>query len=88
MSVGMNVTIFVPDLPDFMPVIEGVKGQAGVQLLPPKAGYWQVQAPQRISFTRKGLGLRVALWYSMLAGGFCGKLREYTRDQLVIEAEQ
>lgn len=83
----MSVTIFVPDLPDFMPVIEGVKQQPDVQLLAPKAGYWQVRAAQRISFTRKGLGLRVALWYSMLAGGFCGRLREYSRDHLIIEEE-
>ena len=84
----MTVTIFVPDLPDFMPVIEGVKRQGDVQLLPPQAGYWRVQASQRISFTRKGLGLRVALWYSMLAGGFCGRLSEYSRDRLVIEEER
>ncbi len=83
----MMVTIFVPDLPDFMPVVEGVRKLSDVELLPPKAGYWRVQAAQRLSFTRKGLGLRVALWYSMLAGGFCGRLKEYSRDNLIIEQE-
>ncbi len=83
----MTVKIFVPDLPDFQPVIEGVKKQADVMLQPPRAGYWQVQAPQRISFSRKGLGLRVALWYSMLAGGYCGRLTEYSRDTMTLEQE-
>ena len=83
----MTVTIFVPDLPDFSPVIKGVREQSTVNLIPPKAGYWQVQSADRLSFSRKGLGLRVALWYSMLAGGYCGRMVEYSRDTLIIESE-
>lgn len=83
----MTVTIFVPDLPDFSPVVEAVRKQADVELIPPKAGYWQLQAPARLSFSRKGLGLRVALWYSMLAGGYCGRMTEYSRDTLTLEDE-
>ena len=84
----MTVTIFVPDLPDFGPVVEAVRKQSDVELLPPKAGYWQIQAPERLSFSRKGLGLRVALWYSMLAGGYCGRMVEYSRDTMTIESEE
>ena len=83
----MTVTIFVPDLPDFNPVIRAISGKADITLIPPKAGYWQLQAPDRVSFSRKGLGLRVALWYSMLAGGYCGRMVEYSRDTLIIENE-
>ena len=83
----MTATIFVPDLPDFSPVVEAVRKLPDVQLISPKAGYWQLQAPARLSFSRKGLGLRVALWYSMLAGGYCGRMTEYSRDTLTIDSE-
>lgn len=83
----MTVTIYVPDLPDFSPVITGVRGQPAINLIAPKAGYWQIESPDRLVFSRKGLGLRVALWYSMLAGGYCGRMVEYSRDTLIIESE-
>ena len=83
----MTVTIFVPDLPDFSPVVDAVRKQGVFTLVPPRSGYWQIQAPDRLSFSRKGLGLRVALWYSMLAGGYCGRMVEYSRDTMTIESE-
>jgi len=84
----MSVTIFVPDLPDFSPLIRAVNGESGITVIPPKAGYWQLQTPDRVIFSRKGLGLRVALWYSMLAGGYCGRMVEYSRDTLTIDSEE
>jgi hypothetical protein len=83
----MSVTIFVPDLPDFMPLVQAVRSVQDVQLIEPRRGYWRICASSRISFSRKGLGLRVALWYSMLAGGFTGRITEYGRDILTIESE-
>ena len=83
----MTVTVFVPDIPDFSPLIKAVASQSEIKVVPPVAGYWQLQAPDRLNFSRKGLGLRVALWYSMLTGGYKGRIAEYSRDSLTIEGE-
>jgi len=83
----MTVTIFVPDIPEFGPLIKAVADKPGVDLIAPKAGYWQIQAADRLSFGRKALGLRVAMWNSALTGGFCGRLTEYTNDVMTIETD-
>lgn len=84
----MAVKIFVIDLPEFAPLIEALRTEASVSLKAPVAGYWQIDAGPSLSLSRKGLGLNLALWYSMLAGGFCGCLTEYGRDTLTIIEER
>ena len=83
----MTVTLFVADLPEFSPVVQAARGVAGVSVLQPKLGYWRIVADKKLSFSRKQLSLRHALWNSALAGGFCGRLSEYTGDQMTIESE-
>ena len=83
----MSVTIFVPDLPEFKPVIDAVRASDAATLVPPRAGYWQLNAADRIGFSRKALQLRPALWFAMLSGGYLGRLTEFTRDTITIESE-
>lgn len=83
----MTITVFVPDLPDFLPLVQAVRTLSEVKLVPPCRGYWRICAPRRLHFSRKGLGLRVALWYSMLSGGYVGRVTEYGRETLTIESE-
>ncbi|HSV83351.1 MAG TPA: hypothetical protein VLK85_29475 [Ramlibacter sp.] len=82
----MSVTIYVADLPEFAPLVEAVRKSEAAAVVPPKAGYWQLQAPRRITFSRKALKLRPALWFSMLSGGYRGRLTEFTRDAVTIES--
>ncbi|WP_026121860.1 hypothetical protein [Paraburkholderia kururiensis] len=81
----MTVIIFVPDLPDFAPLVEAVCQRPDIRLVQPKAGYWQIQSSGRLQLGRKALGLRTALWFSMLTGGYVGRLSEYTKDAMTIE---
>lgn len=82
------VRIFVPDLPEFAPLINGAKATDGCRVLEPQGGYWRIEGERELTFTRKGLGLGPALWNSALAGGFCGRIVEYGRDVMRIESEQ
>lgn len=81
----MNVAIYVPDLPEYGPIVNAAEASGLLNIVPPKAGYWQLQSPGSIRLTRKQLGLRTALWFSMLTGGYCGRVIEYTKDNVVIE---
>ncbi len=78
------VTIYVPDIPEFEPLISGAQKSGGCTVIKPQKGYWQLQAQAEICFYRKALGLGPALWNSALMGGFRGEIVEYDRNVLRI----
>jgi hypothetical protein len=79
--------IFVPDIPEFLPLVRAAEKVDGCVVREPQAGYWRVEAERELRFSRKGLGLGPAIWNSALSGGFCGKIVEYGRDSMVIASE-
>lgn len=79
--------VFVPDIPEFMPLIEGAVSFGKYTVREPKNGYWRIESSGQIIFTRKELGLGPALWNSALTGGYCGRILEYDRDSIRIESE-
>lgn len=81
------VTLYVADLEEFRPVLDGARQLEGCSINGPFSGYWVVEAAEEIRFQRKALGLRVALWNSALAGGFIGRIAQYDRDTLRIVNE-
>jgi hypothetical protein len=83
----MNTTVFVPDLAEFEPLVKAASSVEGVSVKEPKLGYWRIVAKDKLSFSRKQLGLRHALWNTTLTGGFCGRLTEYNNDTITIEGE-
>jgi hypothetical protein len=76
--------IFVPDIPEFAPLVYGAQRAGDYRVHAPLKGYWRIEANQEISFNRKELGLGPALWNSALTGGFNGQIIEYGRDILRI----
>lgn len=81
------VRIFVPNIPEFAPLLEGARKAGGCVVKEPLNGYWRIEAPEKISFGRKALGLGPALWNSALTGGFEGRIVEYGRDTMCIESK-
>jgi hypothetical protein len=78
------VTIFVPDIPEFAPLIKGARNITTCTVREPLKGYWRIEADGEICFDRKALGLGPALWNSALTGGFRGRIVEYGRTVLRI----
>lgn len=76
----MFVKIFVPDIPEFTPLLDGARSAAGCRVLSPRNGYWCIEGDDELRFERRTLGLGPALWNSALTGGFCGRIEEYGRD--------
>lgn len=81
------VRIFVPDIPEFLPLIKGAQTVATCTVREPVNGYWRIESDDQIHFERRALGLGPALWNSALTGGFCGRILEYGRDTMRIENE-
>ncbi|MGQ0698371.1 MAG: hypothetical protein ACT4PZ_09025 [Panacagrimonas sp.] len=83
----MTVVVYVPDIPEFGAVVEAARQMEICRVQPPLCGYWRIESDTALSFDRKAMKLGPALWYSLLSGGFCGRILEYGRDQLVIGAD-
>jgi hypothetical protein len=83
----VTVRIFIPDNPEFMALVEAAEKVEGCKVLPPKNGYWIVEAEKVLRISRKVLNLGPAIWNSALSGGFIGRIIEYGHDEIVVESE-
>ena len=78
------ISIYVPDFPEFEAFLASARQAGNCHVREPVDGYWRIEADREISFNRKAAGLGPALWNSALAGGFCGRIIEYSRDVMHI----
>ncbi len=83
----VTIKIFIPDIPEFLPLVRAAEKVEGCRVLAPKGGYWTIEAEKRLRFSRKALKLGPAIWNSALSGGFLGRIIEYGRDEMVLESE-
>lgn len=83
----MTVTVFVPDVPEFLPLVHAAAKVDGCAVKSSQGGYWRLESPRSLLFSRKALGLGPALWNSALSGGFVGRIVKYDRDTMIIESE-
>jgi hypothetical protein len=81
------VRVFIPDIPEFLPLVKAAETVDACKVLAPVDGYWVVEAERVLRFSRKELKLGPAIWNSALSGGFLGRIVEYGRDDMVIESE-
>ena len=77
------VTLFVPDLPEFLCLPQAAKTDPRCRVAAPRDGYWRIDADEAVSFGRRALGLKPAVWYGLFTGGVSGEVR-YERDHVVI----
>jgi len=84
----MTVRVFIPDIPEFLPLVRAAETAGGSTVLAPRHGYWTVEADRVLRFSRKEMNLGPAIWNSALSGGFIGRIVDYGRDDMVIESEQ
>lgn len=76
-------TIYVVNLQEFLPVVEGCR-KAGYTVKGPESGYWSIHSDTAMELARKQLGLGPALWYTCLAGGIDGEITDFGRETLTI----
>ena len=84
----MTILIFIPDIPEFVPLVAAARAVRGTTVRTPEKGYWIIEADRVLRFSRKAMKLGPAIWNSALSGGFVGRIVNYGRDEIVIESEQ
>lgn len=83
----MTVTVFVPDLAEFQPLLRSAGSMPACTVSATRTGYWKIEAPRELRFVRKELGLGPALWNSALSGGFRGRIVTYDRNEMTLVSE-
>ncbi len=82
------IVVFVPDIPEFKIVMDGVRHMNGAINIDHVGGYWRIASSEPIVFKRREMGLGPALWNCLLSGGFVGKLTEFSRDTLILQPDR
>ena len=83
----MSVVIYVADLPEFAPVVDGARRQVSCTVSRIASGYWKIEAHHEIRFVRKELGVGPALWNSALSGGYRGRIVAFDRNEMRLQPE-
>jgi hypothetical protein len=74
-------TLYLLDVPEFAPLVSAVKA-TGMRVS--RLTDYFVVSGSEIRIPRKATGLRKAVWYGALTGGYEGELRKFDDDELVI----
>jgi hypothetical protein len=52
----------------------------------PVSGYTLIESAEPLTFMRKELGLKPAVWYGLFTGGLQGRIEQFDRDLVRIAA--
>ena len=75
--------LFVPDVPEYAPLVDYAAGQAGLSVSTLGA-YREIRGDREISIPRAATGLGQAVWFGALVGGLQGEILEFSETRLVI----
>lgn len=78
-------SIFVMNVPEFRPLVDYSKTQAHYKVEGPRLGYFRISGEPVLTFKRKELGVKPAVWHGLLTGGLMGKITHFDNDSLTIE---
>ncbi|MBN3854888.1 VOC family protein [Paraburkholderia sp. Ac-20340] len=77
-------SVFVLDVPEFRPLIDSARESGAYATTAIDNGYIRIDGNPGITFKRKALGFKPAVWYGALTGGLAGHIEQFDTDSLVI----
>ncbi|KQW64903.1 hypothetical protein [Variovorax sp. Root411] len=80
----MMPTIFVLDVPEFLPLVMHAQEVSELAVTGPRLGYYRIQSQGTITLHRKALGFKPAVWHGALTGGLIGQVEHFDNDELRI----
>ena len=76
--------LYVVDVPEFRPLVEMSRGREGYRVSDVRKGYWLIETDGPMTFERKALGMKPALWYGIFTGGLDGEVADWGRDTVTV----
>lgn len=71
------IRMYVLDVPEFAPLVAAATCMPDCRVTAATKGYWLIQSATELSFNRKELGLKPAVWYGAFTGGLDGDIVEF-----------
>ncbi|MDI5983629.1 hypothetical protein QLQ85_02420 [Halomonas sp. M4R5S39] len=78
------IEVHVIDVPEFRPMVETLRGLPAVTITGPVKGYWTISAPDELTFNRRAMKMKPAVWYGIFTGGLNGEIAHWGRDEVRI----
>lgn len=76
--------LYVVDVPEFRPIVDAALKREDYRVTPARKGYWLIETTGAMTFNRKEMQLKPALWYGMFTGGLDGEIAEWGREIVTI----
>ncbi|SAL80081.1 glyoxalase [Caballeronia arvi] len=76
---GKRLQIFVLNVPEFSTLIDAARKLETCRV-EDKGDYTVISAAEPVSFERRALGMKPAVWYGLFTGGLNGRIECYDRD--------
>ena len=76
--------MYVIDVDEFRCIAEVAAKNPDYQVTNAGKGYIRIDAPSQLTFSRRELGLKPALWYGMFTGGMDGQIVEFGRETVTL----
>ena len=76
------LTLFVPDIPEFTPLISEAGKAPGARVFPMRKRYTRIEVDGDLILNRKSMGLKPAIWYALFVGGIDAEIVSYDRDEI------
>lgn len=78
------IRIFVPRVDEFMSMVDSVSGRDDVSTRPFGDDYVLIETLGPITFNRRALKMKPAVWYGLFTGGLSGKIAYFGRDEVTV----
>ncbi|RQZ21037.1 VOC family protein [Burkholderia sp. Bp9031] len=77
-------SVFVLDVPEFRALVDAAEERGGYEAVRVSDGYVRIDGAPGLTFERKELGFKPAVWYGALTGGLVGTIEQFDMEKLVI----
>ena len=78
------IRIYVPQVPEFAPVIDEARRVGVSRITDTGKGYTILESEGEIRLNRKAMKMKPAVWYGLFTGGLRGKIAEFGREEVRI----
>lgn len=76
--------IYVVDVPEFTPLVEAARKNPACTVSEAKKGYYKITASGEVTFNRREMQMKPALWYGIFTGGLNGEIKSWGRDEVTV----
>lgn len=77
-------TVYVIDVPEFRPLVDSAKKKPQCAVSGPDKGYYQIDIRGEVTFNRKEMQMKPAIWYGIFTGGLDGEIKSFGREEVVV----